>query len=60
MYGGNIDSSIDPSSTPCCCAALKPWGLLPRLRDATEVKAAAKGRRGKGKGSLPCPLLFVY
>lgn len=48
------------SSHPCHCAALKPWGLVLRLRNEAEEKAAVKGRDGKGKGFLPSPLLFVY
>lgn len=52
--------ALIPSNNHCCSAALKPWGLVRRLRNGTEEKAAAKGRDGKGKGFLPSPLLFVY
>lgn len=51
------DNPVQQSLLLCC---FKPWGLLPRLRERAEEKAAAKGRDGKRKGFLPSPLLFLY
>lgn len=61
VYREKIDPSIDPlQRSLLLCCFFKPWGVVLRLRNGAEEKAAAKGRDGKGKGFLPSPLLFVY